>query len=91
MAGPHTTITGSLWNFGDGATSTDANPFHCFLNGPGAYTVCLTVFGSSPEGECEQTFNCDCEDTCPEDVNHDGFIGVSDLLQVLGKFQQECP
>lgn len=95
MAGPHTTITGYLWDFGDGATSTDANPFHCFLNGPGAYTVCLTVFGSSPEGECAQTFcftfNCDCEDTCPEDVNHDGYIGVSDLLQVLGKFQQQCP
>lgn len=95
MAGPHTTITGYLWDFGDGATSTDTNPFHCFLNGPGAYTVCLTVFGSSPEGECAQTFcftfNCDCEDTCPEDVNHDGYIGVSDLLQVLGKFQQQCP
>ena len=27
---------------------------------------------------------------CPEDVNADGDIGVSDLLQVLGAFGTEC-
>lgn len=31
-----------LWNFGDGTTSTEANPTHTFTN-PGNYTVTLTV------------------------------------------------
>ncbi|MCX9078892.1 MAG: PKD domain-containing protein, partial [Candidatus Methanoperedens sp.] len=32
------------WDFGDGTTSTDANPAHTFAN-PGDYTVTLTVIG----------------------------------------------
>ncbi|WP_083702174.1 gliding motility-associated C-terminal domain-containing protein [Mangrovimonas sp. DI 80] len=31
------------WNFGDGGTSTEANPSHTY-GGPGNYTVTLTVF-----------------------------------------------
>ncbi|MEM0998796.1 MAG: PKD domain-containing protein [Bacteroidota bacterium] len=34
--------TGWLWDFGDGATSTQVNPFHTYAS-PGLYTVCLTV------------------------------------------------
>ncbi len=30
------------WDFGDGSTSTEVNPWHTFP-GPGTYTVCLTV------------------------------------------------
>jgi PKD repeat protein len=37
-------ITGYLWDFGDGATSTDANPIHRFEQ-PGSYAVRLTVNG----------------------------------------------
>ncbi|MBN2214396.1 MAG: PKD domain-containing protein [Bacteroidales bacterium] len=33
---------GYLWDFGDGSTSTEANPIHAFLN-TGTYTVSLTV------------------------------------------------
>ncbi len=36
------TITGWLWDFGDGATSTEANPFHLYET-PGSYDVTLTV------------------------------------------------
>lgn len=39
--GPYTS---SLWDFGDGMTSTDTNPSHLYQN-PGVYTVTLTVFG----------------------------------------------
>ena len=42
-----------LWNFGDGGTSTDENPFHDFSM-PGVYTITLTVtnaYGSSSKTE----------------------------------------
>jgi PKD repeat protein len=32
-----------LWDFGDGATSTDANPTHAYNVAPGQYSVSLTV------------------------------------------------
>ncbi|MBI4321465.1 MAG: PKD domain-containing protein [Chloroflexi bacterium] len=38
-------ITSYLWDFGDGATSTERNPVHTFP-GPGTYTVSQTVFDS---------------------------------------------
>jgi PKD repeat protein len=37
-----TDITSYLWDFGDGTTSTEQNPYH-FFNGTGAYNVSLTV------------------------------------------------
>lgn len=36
------TITGYAWNFGDGTTSTDANPSHTYT-APGTYSVTLAV------------------------------------------------
>jgi len=36
------TIISRLWDFGDGHTSTDTNPFHRYET-PGAYTVTLTI------------------------------------------------
>lgn len=42
-----------LWNFGDGTTSTLANPTHTYAN-PGVYTVCLTV--SSGFLGCSDTY-----------------------------------
>jgi PKD repeat protein len=35
-----------LWDFGDGATSTDQNPEHTYATG-GCYVVTLTASGSS--------------------------------------------
>lgn len=37
-----TLVGDCLWDFGDGATSTDCNPNHTFTN-PGCYSVSLTV------------------------------------------------
>ena len=39
------------WNFGDGTTSTLANPYHIYTE-PGIYTVSLTTW--MPNGGCEQ-------------------------------------
>ena len=37
-------ITGWLWDFGDGTTSSAQHPTHTYTT-PGTYTVTLTVFG----------------------------------------------
>jgi len=39
--------TNYLWDFGDGATSTETNPSHTY-SAPGTYTVTLTAFGLCP-------------------------------------------
>jgi PKD repeat protein len=44
-----------LWDFGDGTTSTEANPLHTFQD-DGLYMVCLTISDSA--GDCYST-NCD--------------------------------
>jgi PKD repeat protein len=41
-----------LWDFGDGTTSTLANPFHTYTT-PGTYTVSLTTW--MPNGGCSYT------------------------------------
>ncbi|MFL5764633.1 MAG: PKD domain-containing protein [Bacteroidia bacterium] len=43
------------WNFGDGSTSTAANPSH-YYSTPGTYTVCLSI--ANFLGTCSDTF-CD--------------------------------
>lgn len=52
-----TQITGYLWNFGDGSTSTAYAPTH-YYPGNGNYTACLTVFGTNRGDSCQHTF-CD--------------------------------
>lgn len=42
------------WDFGDGSSSTEANPLHKFP-APGYYTVKLTVFGETDSDMAEQT------------------------------------
>lgn len=47
-----------LWNFGDGATSTDYNPYHAY-NAFGIYNVCLTITVPASNGTvCTSTY-CD--------------------------------
>jgi PKD repeat protein len=45
-----------LWNFGDGGTSTEANPVHVY-NQSGTYTVTLTVTNDCGAATLEQTIN----------------------------------
>jgi hypothetical protein len=47
---PHTTW---LWDFGDGATSTEENPEHEYAE-PGIYTVCLTMTDTTTD--CSDDF-----------------------------------
>ena len=42
-------VTGFFWNFGDGGTSTSANPVHTYL-ASGLYTVSLSCYGNDPCG-----------------------------------------
>jgi probable HAF family extracellular repeat protein len=42
-------VTNWLWNFGDGTTSTDANPTHTY-NSPRTYEAKLTVYGPGGAG-----------------------------------------
>jgi len=51
-------IQGSIWNFGDGETSNENNPFHIFAN-EGTYSVNLTIL--TPFG-------------CYEDTTHENYI-----------------
>jgi PKD repeat protein len=39
---PAVTINSWFWDFGDGGTSADQNPYHCY-NDPGSFDVTLTV------------------------------------------------
>lgn len=50
------TIIGYQWDFGDGTTSTDANPFH-YYGGAGAYNVTLTIFGFDGSECCSSTIS----------------------------------
>lgn len=47
------TITGYVWDFGDGNTSTEQNPTHTYAV-PGTYNVCLTITAHNPN--CTATF-----------------------------------
>jgi len=49
-----------LWNFGDGTTSTEANPVHEYTE-PGFYFVCLQVSGLCGSGQICKTINVNCQ------------------------------
>jgi hypothetical protein len=89
------------WDFGDGNIYNPALPecpIHCY-NDQGIYNACLTVYcceegpsGPSAYTIC-QTVNVSCgeiESSCNGDLDLDGFIGVSDLLELLVLFGDAC-
>lgn len=45
-------IDGWLWDFGDGCTSTERNPFHTYAEDGVQYTVTLTVSGPDGSSRC---------------------------------------
>jgi len=50
------------WDFGDNATSTDANPIHTYTDG-GVYTVTLKVTGEGGTTQSQKTINIDDKPT----------------------------
>lgn len=66
-------ISGWLWKFGDGTSSSEQNPSHQYTT-PGVYKVCLAVRGVLPNGKvCENVYcqeielkgtTTQCNDTC---------------------------
>ena len=93
VVGDYTTITGWQWDFGDGSISNIQNPTHCYET-QGVHTVCLTISGTSPDGDCTGTFcwnvQCGADDTCPGDLDHDGDTDTADLLTLLTSFGVDC-
>lgn len=76
-AGAFNGIDTYFWNFGDGTTSTLANPSHQF-NGPGPYNVCLDIVNTN--GCCAsicRTITAEiCDNTCDDQiVNNDLDLG----------------
>ena len=89
------------WDFGDGNVYNPGLPecpIHCY-NSQGTYNACLTVYccdegpdGSSAYTICH-TINVSCgvvEVVCTGDYDLDGFIGVIDLLELLGAYGGAC-
>ena len=69
-------ITGRIWEFGDGSTSSEINPVHVF-NSQGPYNVCLTITADSLGIFCTDTY---CEEiTLYPDLTA-GFVAVLDTL-----------
>ncbi len=76
-----TTILNYSWDFGDGTTGSGANITHSFP-GPGTYTVCLNVSGTSNGALCQKSIckdivvdcsaPCECELKPFFDVTIDG-------------------
>lgn len=52
------TLLSTVWNFGDGNTSSQANPIHTYTNS-GWYNVCLTMTYSSSSGGTTSCNYCD--------------------------------
>lgn len=46
---------GYAWDFGDGSTSSSANPSHTYT-GTGSYQVCLTIYSQDSLNSCQDTY-----------------------------------
>ncbi|MCB9039116.1 MAG: PKD domain-containing protein [Lewinellaceae bacterium] len=64
------------WNFGDGTTSTEENPFHDFPM-TGSYQVCLNISGVCGQGQYCRTV----EVSCPPPVA--SFTTIPDELDIV--------
>lgn len=65
----HGNPTYHIWHFGDGSTSTDAEPYHEYAH-PGVYQVCLVTENND---DCRSEY---CRSVCVEDFNPCAEFGV---------------
>jgi hypothetical protein len=92
------------WDFGDGNYYYPSQlypdcPIHCY-SASGTYNACLSVYccDEGPDGPSAwiscQTVDVTCWqspiEACPGDFDLDGFIGVVDLLELLGAYGGPC-
>jgi branched-chain amino acid transport system substrate-binding protein len=68
---PDGSIVSYSWDFGDGETSTDADPSHVYSD-PDGYTVTLTVTDDKGATDTETT-TCTIEEVLPPDDGKGGF------------------
>ncbi len=80
------TITGWLWDFGDGTTSTEQHPSHTYEH-RGLYDVSLTVISASNTDTETKTGYIHVTDAehpyHSADINQDHKISLSELLRVI--------
>jgi PKD repeat protein len=86
------------WDFGDGAQYSgygNDSPYHCY-SASGLYPVCVTATccdDPSYEVTICHGVNVSCNQNvsfCAGDFDSDGFVGVNDLLEVLGAYGEFC-
>lgn len=65
------------WDFGDGTTSSDANPVHTYA-APGEYDVCLTIHA---DGAC---YDSRCESNIPVDAAGADCTANAELITIDG-------
>lgn len=71
--------TSWLWTFGDGTSSSEANPTHVYAE-PDIYTVTLNVIGICGSGQITRTINVSC--TAPEPE-----FGLTNLNGLTASFE----
>ncbi len=80
-----------LWDFGDGTTSTQANPLPHVFPGPGFYTVILTAYdqGGNKGGVPDQRTPCGCTDTASVVIHV--LAGAGPIIETTCCFGTVCP
>jgi PKD repeat protein len=81
------------WNFGDGATATDQNPFHVYGD-PGTYNVALTVHDAAGAGDTQTqsvtaTAPVVAQLVCEDGSAPGGFVACSLKLEADAGFKVE--
>lgn len=71
-------LLGYFWDFGDGATSDEQYPIHTYT-ADGTYTVCITIYFISAEGQCCSIKSCKeiTVEGCEKEPGEDGKESVS--------------
>lgn len=74
-------VTNRLWDFGDGISSGETNPYHSFP-GPGNYYVCITIVTDSLGVFCTDTH---CEEILITSMLHADFNFILDTISGLAR------
>ncbi len=72
------------WDFGDGSTSSMANPEHTYSN-PGSYSVSMTIldYQGNPLSNTKEDFINIIGDTPNGDIDTNGEVDIYDLVSII--------